>query len=354
MSALTPEALAAPRAAGTCASATPAATRPAISVVIVNYCQWINTSQLAWQLAESDVSRSNSAETIVIDNNSPAHPRADLLRRQEGVSIRRFSTNRGFARAVNEGCRRGSADWVLILNPDISVDPGFLDRAVALADGLLADDPAAGVIGFRLRHADGSPQGSCGPYPTLAGTLGGVLTGRPRRKCWPEPPAVPCRVPWVTGCCLLVRRDCFEQLGGFDERFFLYYEDVDFCLRAREAGWGVWHEPRLEVTHHSPLHTREVPAALRLITRHALVTFGAKHWPGWQRRLLGGLVWLEATARRRWAWLRGRPEAAAFHGELCRLVGDWAGGRDHAVRRRIRRAADALQDLALALDGHSC
>ena len=58
---------------------------------------------------------------------------------------------------------------------------------------------------------------------------------------------------------MLVRRDCFEQLGGLDETFFLYYEDVDFCRRAREAGWSVWYDPALRVTHHFPLHTRAVP-----------------------------------------------------------------------------------------------
>ena len=70
-------------------------------------------------------------------------------------------------------------------------------------------------------------------------------------------------MPWVTGCCLLVRRDCWHDLGGFDEDFFLYYEDADLCRRARGRGWSVWYEPGLRVTHFHPLHVRAVPPVHR-------------------------------------------------------------------------------------------
>src|SRR5262249_41767950 len=105
------------------------------------------------------------------------------------------------------------------------------------------------------------------------------------------------RVDWVTGCCLLLRRSCWEDLGGFDRDFFLYYEDVDLCWRARQRGWSVWHEPGLSVMHHHPLHGRTVSPPLRLITRHALLTYAHKHWPAWQVRLLSGIVRAEAALR---------------------------------------------------------
>ena len=146
----------------------------------------------------------------------------------------------------------------------------------------------------------------------------------------------------MTGGCLLVRRDCFRQLGGLDESFFLYYEDVDFCRRAAAAGWGVWFDPSLEVTHHWPLHLRRVPAPLRLMTRHALLTYARKHWSGWRARMMSAVVWAEAVARQGWAVVRADWDASRCYGHLRRLVGDVASAREKEARRRIRFAAAFL------------
>jgi hypothetical protein len=158
-------------------------------------------------------------------------------------------------------------------------------------------------------------------------------------------------VDWVTGGCLLVRRDCFRQLGGLDESFFLYYEDVDFCRRAAAAGWSVWFDPSLEVTHHWPLHARRVPAPLRLMTRHALVTYAKKHWPAWHSRVMNAVIWSEAAVRQVWAAVRGDGDAARCYGQLRRLVGDVVAGRDRDARRRIRYAAAFLDPIAAEQDG---
>jgi GT2 family glycosyltransferase len=145
-------------------------------------------------------------------------------------------------------------------------------------------------------------------------------------------------VPWVTGCCLLVRRACLEELGGLDEDFFLYYEDVDLCLRARQRSWSVWYEPNLAVIHHNPLHRRAVPAVLRMVTRHSLLTYAAKHWPRWQFHVLARVVRAEALARRLWAWWEGdAPQSRAF-GELLALAADMARGERRAAQERITRA----------------
>ena len=123
--------------------------------------------------------------------------------------------------------------------------------------------------------------------PSLA--VSRVCCCRARRKYHAVAPEQRCRVPWLTGCCVLLRRDCYEQLAGFDEDFFLYYEDVDLCRRATERGWSVWYEPALTVTHHRPLHARSVPAHLRLFTRHASLTYARKHWPGWHAARFGAI-----------------------------------------------------------------
>ena len=318
------------------------ATIPHVSVVIVNYCQWRNTAQLAKQLRHSYAARDGSAEIVVVDNHSPSDPLLGRLRRTDGISVRRFNRNRGFARAVNEGCRLSRGAWFLLLNPDMSAAPGFLDEVESLAQQLIHEDPKAGVIGLSVRDTDGSPQPSCGPLPTLFNTLAGLLRPRSLRRC--QALAANNRVPveWATGCALLVRRDCFEEIGGFDADFFLYYEDVDLCLRAKEHGWNVLFEPNLPITHHTPLHGRSVPAQLRLITRHALLTYARKHWPRWQTLLLGGTIGLESLVRQTAAWWKRRPHDVFFHSQIRKLVADVLRGRDAQIRSRIRQAASAL------------
>jgi GT2 family glycosyltransferase len=199
---------------------------------------------------------------------------------------------------VNEGCRLAQAEWLLLLNPDITLPHGFSEEVLILLERLANEVPKAGVVGLQLRNVDGSPQFSCGPFPTLGQTLLRLLMPRRRRKYYLYRSKHRRRVAWVTGCCLLVRRACWEQIGGLDGDYFLYYEDVDLCRRAQAAGWSVLYEPQLRVVHHTPLHLRRIPAYLRLLTRHALLTYARKHWPGWQARLLSGIIEVESLVRR--------------------------------------------------------
>jgi N-acetylglucosaminyl-diphospho-decaprenol L-rhamnosyltransferase len=146
------------------------------------------------------------------------------------------------------------------------------------------------------------------------------------------------RVPWVTGCCMLLRRGCVEELGGLDRDFFLYYEDVDLCRRARAKGWSVWFEPKIKAVHHHPLHTRPVPAFMRLLTRHALLTYAAKHWPGWQLRLLAGLVEMEARIRKRLADRNQDVASSKLFGQLRALAIDIRCGQTAAAHKRLEKA----------------
>jgi N-acetylglucosaminyl-diphospho-decaprenol L-rhamnosyltransferase len=326
---------------------------PDLSVVVVNFCQWRNTARLTAQLRHSVAARTGTAEVVIVDNHSPFHPVVRRLDALRGVTVRRYGRNHGFARAVNRGCRVGRGRWLLLLNPDVTVPDGFLDEVLAAVRRLPATDPRAGVVGFKLVNPDGTGQASAGPFPTLGNTVGGLVRPRSRRKCRHLAAGERSTVPWVTGGCLLVRRDCFEQLGGLDENFFLYYEDVDFCRRAVDAGWSVWYDPRLEVTHHWPLHARRVPPPLRLVTRHALLTYARKHWPGWQARALSWLVWTEAGLRQGWAAVRGDRDAARTHAETRRLVSDVSRGRAAAARKRIRTAAAFLHPVAAEQDGRT-
>ena len=294
---------------------------PRLSVVVVNYRQWEKTNEMVRQLQASPALRSGAAEIIIVDNHSPSHPLTRKLRRSPGVSLRRWERNQGFARAVNEGCRLSRGDWYLLLNPDMTLSEGFLDGVLALADKMTKGEPRAGIVGFHLRNSDGSRQLSTGPFPTLRSTLFRLALPRSRRKYKVCRAPERSQVPWVTGCCMLVRRACLQDLGGLAQEYFLYYEDVDLCRRAKERGWSVSYEPNLAVIHHNPLHSRAVPAAMRLVTRHSLLTYGAKHWPRWQFRLLARIVRIESWLRRLSAWWRGDMQQSGYFRELGLLSG---------------------------------
>ena len=310
-------------------------TTPRLSVVIVNYRQWDKTEELVRHLQRSASLKRGDAEIVIVDNHSPPHPLAKRLRRLPNLSLRRWSSNRGFARAVNEGCRLSQGDWFLLLNPDTTPSEEFLDGVIAMIDRL---EPNAGIVGFHLRNSDGSRQLSAGPFPTLTSTIARLALPRSRRKYQTMRAQERCRVAWVTGCCLLVRRDCLRDLGGLDEDFFLYYEDVDLCRRAQERGWSVWYEPNLTVVHHHPLHQRAVPAVLRMVTRHSLMMYAAKHWPAWQFRLLTRIVQGEAWLRRLSAWWSGDGQTARVFAMLGGLCGGLRSGDRAEVQRRMDEA----------------
>lgn len=324
------------------AGSVPVVATPRLSIVIVNYRQWEETARLVRQLQASLALRNGAAEIVVVDNHSPFHPLARKLRRQPGVSLRRWQRNQGFARAVNEGCRLSRGDWYLLLNPDIDLSDDFLENVLALADRLAEREPRAGVVGFHLRNSEGSQQLSTGPFPSLISSLTRLFLPRVRRKY--NVPRSPERagVSWVTGCCLLLKRSCLEDLDGLDEEFFLYYEDVDLCLRAQQRGWTVWYEPSLAVVHHHPLHRRAVPAALRLVTRHSLLTYALKHWPRWQFRTLAGLVGIEAWLRCFTSWWRGDLKESAVFEALSAVKRDLVRGDAEAARARLDAAVRAI------------
>ncbi|MFO0877167.1 MAG: glycosyltransferase family 2 protein [Gemmataceae bacterium] len=330
----------------------PSGERPRLSVVIVNYLHWEDTARLVGQLRASAAVRDGTAEIIVVDNHSPGHPLISWLRRIGGVTLRRWKANLGFARAVNEACRLSNGDWTLLLNPDTSVAPGFLDELLARLD-LLSDH--VGIVGFQLQNDDGSRQHSTGPDPSFVGTLARLLLPRRFRKYDLQHSEHPAQVDWVTGCGLLVRRTCYLDVGGLDDSFFLYYEDADLCRRARLAGWSVWFDPTLALVHHRPLHDRAVPPHLRLITRHALLTYASKYWSSWQVAILAGIVRCEALVRTGLAQLRGQQWHQQIFVELGRLAAEIHQDNPEAARARLLRVIQRLEThrVPTAVDCHS-
>jgi N-acetylglucosaminyl-diphospho-decaprenol L-rhamnosyltransferase len=317
---------------------------PRLSAVIVNYREWQRTAELSRRLLAEPAAGRGEVEVVIVDNHSPPDPVIPRLRRTAGVSLRRWRRNQGFGRAANEGGRLSRGEWLLLLNPDVTLTEGFVDGVLALLDRLAAE-PRTGIVGFHLRNGDGTRQLSAGVFPTLLTTLLGLGMPRARRKYRPFQSRRRRRVAWVTGCCLLIRRECLRQLGGFDRDFFLYYEDVDLSRRAARAGWDVWYEPALRAVHHRPLQSRSVPAHLRLFTRHGLLTYAAKHWPRWQLPVLAALVGAEAWIRRQSARWRGDNQAAELFRESQAIARDLARGRGAEARGRLRSVIRRLERL---------
>jgi GT2 family glycosyltransferase len=128
-----------------------------------------------------------------------------------------------------------------------------------------------------------------------------------------------------------------EDLGGLDESFFLYYEDVDLCRRACQQGWTVWYDPSLRAIHHRPLHARAVAIPIRILTRHALLTYSAKHWPSWQFQMLAWLVRSEAWVRMQWKRWKGDTEKAEQYAVLGKIAWEMSRGKLPVARRLLLR-----------------
>ncbi len=321
----------------------PIATTPLVSVVIVNYRRWEETAHLVDQLlGEAHIFRDH-LEVIIVDNASPRHPLEDRLSSYERVKIVRLEENCGFSAGVNAGFQRCKGPWLMVLNPDVVLCPGFADflcAAVRDVDEDAAHGAPIGVVGFRLRNRDGTTQLSTGLFPSLTRMVLGLLKPRKTRKYIVPSGTERQKVPWVTGSCMLIRRKCMEQLGGFDESYFLYYEDVDLCRRAMERGWTVCYEPTLEAVHLDPLQNRPLTEPMRAITRHASLTYFRKHLHGWQFWGLAQIIRVEALLRQGLLTLRGKHRDAHICSQLRGVCDDLLQQQPEAARMRLQRVLD--------------
>ena len=254
-------------------------------------------------------------------DNASDGPVPGLLRTPPpGVRLIARQENGGFAVGVNAGWRAARSPWLLLLNPDVVAGDGLLasvvDRVRRFGD---RDDPAPGVVGFGLRNPDGTRQPSVGTFPNLARAVWEQLIPRSRRKYQAVWRTKPGPVAWVTGACVLVNAAMLRALGGLDEEFFLYYEEVALCRSARRRGWRVEYDPGVEVVHLRPLQNRPVTPKMRVITRHSKLLYFRKHLPRWQFLGLCAVVAAESRVLGAWALARGRGEEVRSWRTIARV-----------------------------------
>lgn len=192
---------------------------------------------------------------VVVDNNSQDGGIDRLRREYPAVTLIANDANQGYAHAVNQAIRAEDSEYILILNPDIEVRPGAVN---AMLD-FMACTPDAGIVGGKLLNPDGTLQYSCRTFYTLPTIL---LRRTPLGKLFPHSSIVTRHlmadwdhaavrdVDWMLGACLMIRRSAAQAVGLMDERFFLYFEDVDWCYRMHRAGWRVCYLPDAEMVHH--------------------------------------------------------------------------------------------------------
>jgi len=223
-----------------------------LDIVIVNHN---STEELLACLSSIERSGMGRESVVVVDNGS--HDNVDRVYHYfPQVTLVKNYGNAGFARAANDGMSRGTADFAMIMNPDTMVSPRFFQT---MCDFMTAN-PDIAVAGPKVLNEDGTLQGSARAFPTLPTLLFGrrsLLTmffprlslSRKSVPAFSSDGATPMDVEWVSGACMLVRREAVNAVGPFDERFFVYWEDVDWCRRMRDAGWRVVYFPQASIVH---------------------------------------------------------------------------------------------------------
>ena len=267
----------APPAAGAVASR--------VSVVVVDYDAGAVLAACVRSLRDEGVE-----DVVVVENGSPEAARALLAADVAGAPVPVVATGRnlGYGAGANRGiAATAQGDLVLVCNPDLEVHPGAVARLAAALDG----HPEWAIVGPRILDPAGDVYPSVRRFPSMVDAAGHALLA----PVWPDNPFsrryrpldaggdVARAADWVSGACFLARRAALEELGGFDEGYFMFAEDIDLCWRAHRAGWGVGVEPAATVTHALGVSRRRHPYRMLVAHHRSALRFAARSATGWRR-----------------------------------------------------------------------
>jgi GT2 family glycosyltransferase len=305
-----------------------------ISAVIVNYCTKCLLQDCLISIGKSGVS---DLEVIVVDNHSTDGSVSMVRREFPDVRVIENLENVGFSRANNQGIEVALGKYILLLNSDTVVRPGAVEAMAGFMDG----HPQAGGVACRLLNADGSIQPSVGRrlgagpgilrlIVRMSGLSGLVRGDRARRflgrylsfalgpalRSYLDPYVTgdfAMEVDSISGACLMLRREAVDQAGLLDENFFMYLEDLDYCIRLRMAGWKLYYVPTGEIVH---LVGKSSGGRMRRFSVHAyesLFYFYSKHYSTWTLFLARLLVFSAMCSRWVWNFARGSLVHSAIH-----------------------------------------
>jgi GT2 family glycosyltransferase len=273
---------------------------PVLSVIIVawNSAPWIEPCLSSLMVDLQGI----AGEVIVVDNAS-MDTTVDLIhRRFPQVRLLQNPHNAGFGRACNQALAISRGEFVLFLNPDTHIQPGMVQTLLHF----LRAHPEAGAVGPTLLNPDGSLQLSGNSFPSLTNLWVEAFF---LDRCFPAHPlfgghklshvdrTVVREVDWVMGACLLAPQAVLEKIGGFDERFFLFFEDTDLCWRMRQAGYAVFFLPTARLVHFGGASPEHYTAPKILAYHHSLFLFARKYFRQQQQQWLRLLVWVRTLIR---------------------------------------------------------
>lgn len=249
-----------------------------IDIAIVNY----NTREELRACLDS-IRGEQPAQVIVADNASTDGSASMVRATFPAVLLLENNTNPGFCAAANQAIHAGKSDYVLLLNSDTRLRPGVLDGLAAYLD----QHSHVAIAGPRLDNPDGTLQSSTFPFPIpldifldashLSGLARLFPTIRERYlRTWSH--ARVRSVPWVSGAALAIRREAFDQVGGFDESYFMYYEEVDLCFRLIEHGWQIHFVPDYRIVHRGGASTQQRWAEMTIQLYRSLALFYRQHY----------------------------------------------------------------------------
>jgi N-acetylglucosaminyl-diphospho-decaprenol L-rhamnosyltransferase len=241
-----------------------------LSVIVVTHNDRGHLENCLESLARAD--GANDMEIYVVDNASTDGTPEFVADKYPEIHLVLLTENMGFSKANNIGLRQCRGQSVMFLNPDTALPKNGLT-------GLLAalDNPAVGAVGPILYNRENHFQVSFGGRRTFfreliqKGVLNPCLKRRIGRLQRPR------RVTWISGACLCVRREVLDGVGGFDEHFFLYFEDIDLCYRIRKANWEILVHPEIKIFHAGGASTGRQPLRSRYYYRRSQIYFYRKH-----------------------------------------------------------------------------
>jgi N-acetylglucosaminyl-diphospho-decaprenol L-rhamnosyltransferase len=256
-----------------------------VGAVVVNY----NAGEALARCVAS-LRRAGIADVVVVDNCSTDNSIAVLEVNDNRSRVVRSPHNGGYGSGANLGATHTRRELLFICNPDLVVDRDAIERLAAA----LETDPGAAVAGPMLEEPDGSVYPSGRSFPTLGEALGHGFVGlfwrgnpwTRRYRLLGDDQHRARAADWVSGACFLVRHNAFDAVGGFDEAYFMYVEDVDLCWRLHRAGWGVLYDPAARVIHEQGRSTSRSPYRMLVAHHRSILRFARRSTEGRQRLLL--------------------------------------------------------------------
>ena len=276
---------------------------PDLSIVIVNWnvrdllrrCLQSINPKSQWANGQNHIGSfvidHLAIEVIVVDNAS-TDGSVEMVRREfPQVRLIACEVNLGYTGGNNRGISASQGRYILLLNPDTEVVGDALPTMVSYMDA----HPDVGALGPQLLNPDGSIQSSRRRFPTLSTAF---VESTVIQQWWPDnrilrryyvqdrPDDAISEVDWVTGACILLRREAVERVGLLDDKFFMYSEELDWCRRARDAGWKVVYLPMAQVIHHEGKSSEQVMSFRHIRFQCSKIRYFRKHHGSWQAELL--------------------------------------------------------------------